>query len=396
MAPRPDRSAHFNTPLSEPDGCPGDPLIQMMEIVKTFKTPSGEFTALKGITACFYRGEFVSVVGKSGSGKSTLVNMITGIDHPTSGRVRIGDTYVHTLDENKMSIWRGRNLGIVFQFFQLLPMLSLLENVVLPMDFCNMFAPEAREPRAMELLEMVGLQDFAHQLPGAVAGGQQQSAAIARALANDPPILIADEPTGNLDSRTAETVFGLISRLVEAGKTVIMVTHDASLASRTNRSMILSDGELVNEWVAKAFPTLPHPRLLWLSHQLQPLSFMPGQAVGLQTRTQAGLYLVTNGQLEISLNHGRRADAAPIRLGPGDYLSELELRTTGDLLAGMRAGAGQPLEVLALDSGGFERWMQEASPDQNRLKLAAEQRRQAWEVSYGPDDRGPDDRGGRS
>ena len=379
MAPRHEQTAQYNIPVKEPGGCPGDPLIQMVEIVKTFKTSSGDFTALKGLTTCFYRGEFVSVVGKSGSGKSTLVNMITGIDHPTSGRVRIGDTYVHTLDENKMSIWRGRNLGIVFQFFQLLPMLSLLENVVLPMDFCNMFAPEAREPRAMELLEMVGLQDFAHKLPGAVSGGQQQSAAIARALANDPPILLADEPTGNLDSRTADTVFGLISQLVEAGKTVIMVTHDASLASRTNRSMILSDGELVNEWVAKAFSSLSHARLLWLSHQLQTQRFEPGQFIELQTPGEAGLYLVTNGQLEISLNHGRRTDAAPILLGPGDYLSELELQTAGDLLAGVRAGAGEPLEVLTLDSGGFKHWMQQASRDQDRLRQAAEQRRQAWE-----------------
>ena len=379
MASRDKQKQAFNLPADELSGCPGDPLIQMMDIVKTFKTPSGDFTALKGITACFYRGEFVSVVGKSGSGKSTLVNMITGIDHPTSGRVRIGDTYVHKLNENKMSIWRGRNLGIVFQFFQLLPMLSLLENVVLPMDFCNMFALEEREPRAMELLRMVGLEDLAHKLPAAVSGGQQQSAAIARALANDPPILIADEPTGNLDSRTADSVFSLISHLVDSGKTVIMVTHDASLASRTNRSMILSDGELVNEWVAKAFPAIPHPRMLWLSHQLQPLSFEPGQPAGLQTSSEAGLFLVTNGQLEISLNHGRRADEPPVRLGPGEYLSQLELQSAGDLLAGLRAGTGEPLEVLALPASGFERWMQEASLDQERLKQAAEQRRQAWD-----------------
>jgi ABC-type lipoprotein export system ATPase subunit len=379
MATRGERQPKFNTPLAEPNGCSGDPLIQMMEIVKTFKTPSGDFPALKGITVCFYRGEFVSVVGKSGSGKSTLVNMITGIDHPTSGSVRIGDTDVHTLNENKMSIWRGRNLGIVFQFFQLLPMLSLLENVVLPMDFCNMFAPEAREPRAMELLQMVGLGDFAHQLPSAVSGGQQQSAAIARALANDPPILIADEPTGNLDSHTAETVFSLISQLVEAGKTVIMVTHDASLASRTSRSMVISDGELVNEWVAKAFPAISHARMLWLSHQLHPLSYEPGQPVGLQTRIDAGLYLVTNGQLEISLNHGRRADSPTIRLGPGDYLSKMELQTTGDLFNGMRASSEGSLEVLALDLNRFERWMQEAKRDQIWLKQIAEKRKLAWE-----------------
>jgi len=158
-----------------------------------------------------------------------------------------------------------------------------------------------------------------------------------------------------------------------------MVTHDASLASRTNRSMILSDGELVNEWVAKAFPAIPHPRMLWLSHQLQPLSFEPGQPAGLQTSNEAGLFLVTNGQLEISLNHGRRADEPPVRLGPGEYLSQLELQSAGDLLAGMRAGTGGPLEVLALPASGFERWMQEASLDQERLMQAAEQHRQAWD-----------------
>ena len=157
--------------------------------------------------ACFYAGEFVSVVGQSGSGKSTLVNMITGIDHPTTGTVCVGGTYVHKLREGKMAVWRGQNLGIVFQFFQLLPMLTLLENTMLPMDFCNKYAPGEREGRAMDLLALVGLGHMAHKLPGEVAGGQQQSAAIARALANDPPILIADEPTGNLDSRTADSVF---------------------------------------------------------------------------------------------------------------------------------------------------------------------------------------------
>jgi energy-coupling factor transporter ATP-binding protein EcfA2 len=236
----------------------------------------------------------------------------------------------------------------------------------------------------MELLRMVGLEDFAHKLPAAVAGGQQQSAAIARALANDPPILIADEPTGNLDSRTAETVFSLISHLVEAGKTVIMVTHDASLASRTDRSMILSDGELVNEWVAKAFPAIPHPRMLWLSHQLQPLHFAPGQTAGLRSGAEAGLFLITSGRLEISLNHGRRAVEPPIQLGAGDYLSKLELQSAGDLLADLRAGPEEPLEVLALPGSGFDRWMQEADRDRERLQQAAEQRRNTWEQADRP------------
>jgi putative ABC transport system ATP-binding protein len=221
------------------------PLVEMTDIVKIFHTPAGDFTALKGITASFFPGEFVSIVGKSGSGKSTLANMITGIDHPTSGSVSIGGTYVHSLNESQMSTWRGRNLGIVFQFFQLLPMLSLLENVMLPMDFAGLYSSSERAEKAMDLLQLVGLERWANKLPAAVSGGQQQCAAIARALANDPPLLIADEPTGNLDSRTAESVFDIFAGLVEQSKTIIMVTHDPALAQRTDRILHIADGELV-------------------------------------------------------------------------------------------------------------------------------------------------------
>jgi putative ABC transport system ATP-binding protein len=224
---------------------PGEPLIEMLDIVKTFKTPAGEFTALKKVSASFYSGEFVSVVGKSGSGKSTLVNMLTGIDHPTSGRVRAGGISLHELNESDMSLWRGRNLGVVFQFFQLLPTLSLLENVALPMDLAGKFPAGEREARAESLLRLVGLEQNAHALPDAISGGQQQSAAIARALANDPPVLVADEPTGNLDTRAAEAVFDIFKGLARQGKTIIMVTHDSSLASQTDRMMLLSDGELI-------------------------------------------------------------------------------------------------------------------------------------------------------
>jgi putative ABC transport system ATP-binding protein len=227
-----------------------DPLVEMKDIVKVFKTPAGEFTALNKVTVSFYPGEFVAIVGKSGSGKSTLANMITGIDHPTSGTVAVEGTFIHSMNESEMSIWRGKNLGIVFQFFQLLPMLTLLENVMLPMDFCDVVPLGEREDRAYDLLCMVGLEDLAEKTPAAVSGGQQQSAAIARALANNPPLIIADEPTGNLDSRTAETVFGLFTSLVNQGKTIIMVTHDPSLARRTNRMLSIVDGELQQEMPA--------------------------------------------------------------------------------------------------------------------------------------------------
>jgi ABC-type lipoprotein export system ATPase subunit len=360
------------------EGCQGEPLISMNQIVKTFKTPAGDFTALKGVQACFYRGEFVSVVGKSGSGKSTLVNMLTGIDHPTSGSVRIGDTFVHSLDENKMSVWRGKNLGIVFQFFQLLPMLSLLENVVLPMDLCNMYAPEEREKRAMELLELVGLENFAHQLPTSVAGGQQQSAAIARALANDPPILIADEPTGNLDSRTAESVFKLLTDLVDQGKTVIMVTHDGSLAKRTSRSMILSDGELVNDWVSRAFPSLSHQRMLWLTHHLQEYSLAPGTALFKGGGDPSSFYLITAGEVDVVLNHGRPRDENTPRLLPGDAISHLDLEAAGKDIAGLEVSGSEPLQVLALQEVEFEHWMKDAPSDRQVMQELAIQRVKEW------------------
>ena len=221
------------------------PLIQMKDIVKNFHVGGMDFLALDHVSVDFYPGEFVSVIGKSGSGKSTLANMITGIDHPTEGTVTISGTGIHQLKESDMSIWRGKNLGIVFQFFQLLPTISLLENVMLPMDFCETYAVSEREPRARELLDMVGLADFANKLPAAVSGGQQQTAAIARAMANDPPIIIADEPTGNLDSKTAEIVFNLFFTLVKNGKTMVMVTHDPGLAEKTDRVVRIHDGRLV-------------------------------------------------------------------------------------------------------------------------------------------------------
>jgi putative ABC transport system ATP-binding protein len=223
-------------------------MIDMHGIVKTFKNAAGEVTVLKGIDLTIYRGEFVSLVGKSGSGKSTLLNMVTGIDHPTQGRMVIGSTDIYTgVTESQRSRWRGRNLGIVFQFFQLLPMLTLLENVMLSMDFAEMYDFEERPGRAMEILKRVGLEPFANKLPLLVSTGQQQLAAIARALACDPPLLVADEPTGNLDSKSANTIIDLFEELSRGGKTVLMVTHDPSLTARTTRNITIADGLIVGD-----------------------------------------------------------------------------------------------------------------------------------------------------
>jgi ABC-type lipoprotein export system ATPase subunit len=219
-------------------------LIDLRDVVKTYETGAGDVTVLKDITLQVRTGEFVSIVGPSGSGKSTLINMITGIDRPTSGEVSVGGEAVHALGENRLARWRGRHVGVIFQFFQLLPTLTILENVMLPMDFCSIYRRRERKARALELLAQVGIAEHAHKLPSALSGGEQQRAAIARALANDPPLVVADEPTGNLDTKTANEVFALFEKLVARGKTLMIVTHDRSLSGRTERVLHLLDGRL--------------------------------------------------------------------------------------------------------------------------------------------------------
>jgi putative ABC transport system ATP-binding protein len=223
------------------------PLIDLIDVVKTYQSAAGTFTALKGVSLQVDSGEFLAVIGKSGSGKSTLINMITGIDRPTTGQVYVRDTAVHTLNEGQMAVWRGRQVGVIFQFFQLLPTLTVLENVMLPMDFGNVYKPQERQGHALRLLEQVEMADHAHKLPAALSGGQQQRVAIARAMANNPPIIVADEPTGNLDSKTADAVFRLFEGLVATGTTILMVTHDHDLAERATRSVIVADGQIVDQ-----------------------------------------------------------------------------------------------------------------------------------------------------
>lgn len=225
----------------------GKSLIVLQNVVKTYTTPAGSFEALKGIDLLIGKGEFIAIVGKSGSGKSTLLNMLTGIDRPTSGEAIAGDTPLHDLSEGQTASWRGRNVGIVFQFFQLLPTLTIAENIMLPMDFCKTIPVRDRRARALELLEQTGLKAHADKLPTMLSGGEQQRAAIARAMANDPPILIADEPTGNLDTHTASAIFKLLQAQVSSGKTVIIVTHDRELASLAHRVVTLVDGRISGE-----------------------------------------------------------------------------------------------------------------------------------------------------
>lgn len=221
--------------------------IVLKQVYKSFANESGVYPVLKGIDLSIRQGEFVAILGKSGSGKSTLLNIMAGIDKPTSGTVQVLGTDLHALPQRMIPSWRGKNIGVIFQFFQLLPTLSLLENVMLPMDFCKMYSRKEREQRAWELLEQVQMADHAHKMPLSVSGGQQQRVAIARALANDPSIIVADEPTGSLDSQSAESIFALFHELVAKGKTVVMVTHDNALASQVQRTVVLTDGKLVKK-----------------------------------------------------------------------------------------------------------------------------------------------------
>lgn len=234
-----------NTPVNPPDY----DLVLLREVVKTYHGSAGTFTALKGVDLRVESGAFVSIIGKSGSGKSTLINVITGIDRPSSGEVIVDRTPVHTLNEEQIAIWRGRSVGVIFQFFQLLPTLTAVENILLAMDYGKHYPRLERPERAMQLLELVGMADYAHRLPGSLSGGQQQCVAIARALANDPVLLTADEPTGNLDSKSTEMVFQLFENLAGTGKAILMVTHDNELAVRAQRTIRLVDGRIQDEFV---------------------------------------------------------------------------------------------------------------------------------------------------
>ena len=221
-------------------------MIELRDVHKLYKTKSGDFPALKGIDLNIEQGEFVAVIGKSGAGKSTLVNMITGIDFPSSGEIVINGFPVHNQNEDKKARWRGLNLGVVFQFFQLLPTLNLIENITIPMDFCNTYPSKERKARALHLLDQVGIAEHAYKTPSKISGGQQQRVAIARALANDPGIIVADEPTGNLDSRTAAEIFELFSSFVDQGKTLLVVSHNKDIDSLATRVMEIADGEIIN------------------------------------------------------------------------------------------------------------------------------------------------------
>jgi ABC-type lipoprotein export system ATPase subunit len=300
--------------------------------------------------------------------------MITGIDRPTSGEVFVNDTAVHELNENRMARWRGKNLGIVFQFFQLLPTISVIENIMLPMDFCRTYPMREREKRALGLLEMVELADHAYKLPTALSGGQQQRVAIARALANDPPVVIADEPTGNLDSKTADSVFELFKNLVVQGKTIIVVTHDSSLAKRTHRTALIADGEIVNEYVASAMPTLSREQLLQATHVAQEQHYEAGTMIFSEGTNADSFYIVTRGMVEVILPRANQSDVVAVQLGPGKYFGEMEFFHDKKHRASIRASEAGPVDVLAIGYDKLEELLSQSEVTRETLHQYADRR----------------------
>ena len=360
----PSKPTPFDSAQGKPEAArktapESDAMIQLHDVVKRFSNAAGEFTVLKGVDLKIKRGEFVSIVGKSGSGKSTLLNMVTGIDHPSDGQVLVNgmDIYMN-FTESQRSKWRGRNLGIVFQFFQLLPMLTLLENVMLPMDYADMYDFDKRPDRAMELLKLVGLEKFANKLPVLVSTGQQQLAAIARAMACDPPLLVADEPTGNLDTRSADTIIQLFEIFVSQGKTIVMVTHDPSLTSRTHRNIIISDGELIDETIARALPQLRHRHMLEFTKLVEKRVYQPHETIIPRDQHVDYFFMIRKGEVEVILLE-KKKDHIVSHLSENEFFGEMELLRGGKSIANVRAG-NQPVEVLALSRADFVRVMNES------------------------------------
>ena len=349
-------------------------MIDLREVHKYYKTAIGDYHALNSIDLQIQAGEFVSIIGKSGSGKSTLLNMITGIDRPSSGEVYVNGTAVHELNENRMARWRGKNLGIVFQFFQLLPTISVIENIMLPMDFCRTYPMREREKRALALLEMVELAEHAYKLPTALSGGQQQRVAIARALANDPPVVIADEPTGNLDSRTADSVFELFRNLVAQGKTIIIVTHDSGLAKRTDRTALIADGEIVNEYVAQAMPTLPRELLLQATRVARTQNYEAGSMILTHGANAESFYIVTSGSVEVVLPRPNQSDVIALQLGPGKIFGEMGFFHDRKRKASVRASESGPVEVLVLGYDELDELLSQSEVTREALHQMAKAR----------------------
>lgn len=363
-----------SSPLVSNAAIEPDMLINLRQVVKEYITPAGAFTALKGVDLQISRGEFVAVIGKSGSGKSTLINMVTGIDLPTLGEIHIAGAPIQKLNRRQMARWRGRNVGIIFQFFQLLPTLSVIENIILPMEFCGLYTLPQRRERAMHLLELVGMAEQADKLPAMISGGQQQRVAIARALANDPQILVADEPTGSLDSKTADTIFQLFEEFVTQGRTILMVTHDRDLASRVSRVVLIADGEIADQPISQALPSLDKKMMVQISAKLTPVNYKPGSIIFQEGDVADQFYIIIKGQVEIVKRHESGQEFIVATLASGQYFGEMGLFENSRRNATARAYGASEVILMALDKDTFSKLMTDSELTHSTIARLMRQR----------------------
>lgn len=304
------------------------PFVRLKDVVKEYRTDAGSFSALKGINLEVRAGEFLGIVGKSGAGKTTLLNMISAVDRLTSGEIWVGGTRVHALSQTQQSKWRGRTLGVVHQTFQLMSMLTLIDNVMLPIDFQGLYHPRKSVAHALSLLADLDIAQHAYKLPTQISGGQQQRVAIARALANDPALILADEPTGSLDSATAASTMEILKRITQRGKTIIMATHDAGLMRYFSRTVILFDGEILNETLTRLFPMVEHQRLVEAGHAYTQFTVKPGQPIVSRGEALTGLFVIIRGSAQIVAEHGRATIDAGMVFGCDDLLAEKPSRAS--------------------------------------------------------------------
>ena len=323
-------------------------LIEITDLTKHYQSGGETVEALRGVTFTVEAGEFVTIMGQSGSGKSTLLSILGGMNHPTGGAVEMAGVKLYDLPGERLADFRAGNLGFIFQSFHLIPYLTALENVLLPLAIAGAKKGE-KIAVARGALGKVGLGTKIDRLPNQLSGGEQERVAIARAIVNNPRILFADEPTGNLDSKTAESVFALFNDLAAKGKTIIIVTHDSGLAKRTQRTALISDGELVNEYVAKAMPTLTQEQMLQVTRTARSILYEPGAMILAEGTNANGFYVVSKGTVEVVLPRPDRSDVVAVQLGPGKFFGEMEFFHDQKHRASVRATDSGPVEVLALN-----------------------------------------------
>jgi len=341
--------------------------VEIRNLSKVYNTPNGKFIALDDLSVQIEQGKFVAFIGRSGSGKSTLINCLTGIDRPTSGELYIDGVAVQKLNEFQLARWRGQRVGLVFQFFQLLPTLSLAENVMLPMELMNSYPPNKRRKRAMELLDMVGLADHAHKLPADTSGGQQQRVAIARSLANDPAVIVCDEPTGNLDIGTAQKMFELFEEVRNQGKTVIMVTHDDDLAHRADHVFLIESGILINEYLSDVLDELTTEQINEVVQHAHITDYKPGTDIIQQGDMGDDFFVILDGAVDILVNHNNRQFMVGHQT-KGGVFGEMALLENTQRSATVRTDLETGVKVASINRITFQHLMDESESFRNQMQ----------------------------